>query len=87
MKRKALGASSVAGAQWRFPSALVTLTSRKAITGMNSNKSLLPKLVTLTATPGSLPERKRRAEPTETQGTSPSQGPGGQAALPHMKHL
>lgn len=56
MKRKALGASSVAGAQRRFPSALVTLTSGKPITGMNSNKSLLPKLVTLKPTPGSLPE-------------------------------
>lgn len=37
---------------------------------MNSNKFLLPKLVTLKPIPVSLPERKERAEPTEKQGMS-----------------
>lgn len=37
MKAKAPGFSSVAGAQWSFPLALVTLTSIKPITRMNLN--------------------------------------------------
>lgn len=56
MKTKAPGFSSVAGAQRRFPLALVTLTSVKPITRMKSHNFFLPKLVTLKPIPVSLPE-------------------------------